>query len=184
MYDQAPVQPRETALEIKARSFSRHPMLHPPCRQHSQDPLAHAAGLVSNTPAPPKAASNHLAGSAPTSRKHPQLHLDHTRKSSCSFRTSGDRSSTTTSCCKTISPRLVRLVYQGNVWRVLTWGPPGFIVLGPDCFFGVPIQDLPEDRDKASWANEALVKAREVFPKWLDAVKATYGEKPHHPSSI
>ena len=58
-------------------------------------------------------------------------------------------------------------------------GSPGFIVLGPDYFFGASVQDLPEDRDKTSWASEALPKAREAFPKWLDAVKATYGEKTH-----
>ena len=60
------------------------------------------------------------------------------------------------------------------------FGNPGFIVLGPDYFFGVPIQDLPANRDKAGWANEALVAAREVFPKWLDTVKATYGERPRY----
>ena len=56
-------------------------------------------------------------------------------------------------------------------------------MLGPDYFFGASIQDLPEDHDKTSWANEALPKAREAFPKWLDAVKATYGEKTHRPFS-
>ena len=56
-------------------------------------------------------------------------------------------------------------------------GAPGFIVLGPDYFFGAPVQDSLSDRDKVAWAHEALVKARVVFPKWLDAVKATYGEE-------
>ncbi|KAF8555051.1 alpha/beta-hydrolase [Imleria badia] len=51
----------------------------------------------------------------------------------------------------------------------------GFIVLGPDYFFGVPIQDMPTDLDKATWVNRARAKALEVFPKWFDAVKATYG---------
>ncbi|KAI9566326.1 Alpha/Beta hydrolase protein [Boletus coccyginus] len=51
----------------------------------------------------------------------------------------------------------------------------GFIVLGPDYFFGVHIQDLPEDLDKFAWAHEMLPKAVEAFPKWFDAVKATYG---------
>ena len=53
----------------------------------------------------------------------------------------------------------------------------GFIVLGPDYFFGVYIQDLPEDRDKFAWAHEVLPPAVEAFPKWFDAVKATYGER-------
>lgn len=50
-------------------------------------------------------------------------------------------------------------------------------MLGPDYFYGVHVQDLPADRDKATWAHEARVKALEVFPKWFDAVKATYGER-------
>lgn len=55
-------------------------------------------------------------------------------------------------------------------------GALGFIVLGPDYFFGVPIQDLPADRDKAAWSVEALEKATKAFPKWFEAVKAKYGE--------
>ena len=76
-----------------------------------------------------------------------------------------------------------RLSSLGNVWRVLTWGWLGFIVLGPDYFFGVPVQDLPEGYDKRAFAQKARTKAVEVFPKWFDAVKAKYGEKTHHPSS-
>lgn len=56
---------------------------------------------------------------------------------------------------------------------VCVWG--GDHVLGPDNFFGTPIQDLPADRDKAAWAHEALTASIEVFPKWLDAVKEKYG---------
>ncbi|KAF8131431.1 dienelactone hydrolase [Boletus edulis] len=51
----------------------------------------------------------------------------------------------------------------------------GFIVLGPDYFFGTYAQDLPEDQDKTAWAYEALSKALEVFPEWFDTVKAKYG---------
>ncbi|KAG9310231.1 dienelactone hydrolase [Chiua virens] len=51
----------------------------------------------------------------------------------------------------------------------------GFVVLGPDYFFGQYIQDLPEDADKPAWAHKKLETAIEVFPKWLDAVKAKYG---------
>jgi hypothetical protein len=70
---------------------------------------------------------------------------------------------------------------SGNVGWVLRWGV-GFLVLGPDYFLGVSALDLPEGRDKAEWVSELLVKAVEVFPKWLDAVKATYGENTHRPS--
>ena len=54
-------------------------------------------------------------------------------------------------------------------------GVPGFIVLGPDYFFGKPMQDLPAGHDKATWADESLATARQTFPKWLDAVKEVYG---------
>ena len=72
-----------------------------------------------------------------------------------------------------------RLSSLGNVWRVLTWGWLGFTVVGPDYFFGVSVQDLPEDYDKLAFAYESLAKAVEAFPKWFDAVKAKYGEKTH-----
>lgn len=55
-------------------------------------------------------------------------------------------------------------------------GNPGFIVLGPDYFFGVPVQNLPPDRDKVAWSLEARAAAVEVFPKWFENVKATYGK--------
>ena len=59
----------------------------------------------------------------------------------------------------------------------------GFIVLGPDYFFGVHVQDLPEGCDKAAWVSEVLPKAVEAFTRWFDAVKATYGEyAPRFPS--
>ena len=57
-------------------------------------------------------------------------------------------------------------------------------MLGPDYFFGVPVHDSLEDRDKVAWANAARAKALEAFPKWFDAVKATYGERTHRPSSL
>ncbi|KAG6380557.1 Alpha/Beta hydrolase protein [Boletus reticuloceps] len=51
----------------------------------------------------------------------------------------------------------------------------GFIVLGPDYFFGTYAQDLPADQDRTAWGREALSKALEVFPKWFEVVKAKYG---------
>ncbi|KAG8219214.1 dienelactone hydrolase family-domain-containing protein [Butyriboletus roseoflavus] len=51
----------------------------------------------------------------------------------------------------------------------------GFIVLGPDYFFGSAVQDLPANSDRNAWIEGARAPASEAFPKWLDAVKATYG---------
>ncbi|KAF8550811.1 hypothetical protein OG21DRAFT_365226 [Imleria badia] len=51
----------------------------------------------------------------------------------------------------------------------------GFTVLGPDYFFGVPVQNLPPDRDKVAWSLEARAAAIEVFPTWFEGVRATYG---------
>jgi len=51
----------------------------------------------------------------------------------------------------------------------------GFIVLGPDYFFGTYYQDLPEDSDRMAWINGALAPAMAAFPKWFDTVKAKYG---------
>ena len=65
--------------------------------------------------------------------------------------------------------------YKPSLMRVET---PGFIVLGPDYFFGVPVQNLPPDRDKVAWSLEALAAAVEVFPKWFEQVRATYGRAP------
>jgi len=55
-------------------------------------------------------------------------------------------------------------------------------VLGPDYFFGVHVQDLPEGRDRGAWVSEVLPKAVAAFPKWFDAVKATYGERACFPT--
>ena len=56
----------------------------------------------------------------------------------------------------------------------------GYIVLGPDYFFGDHIQDhqepdfkLPERRD--AWILQMLKNAQEAMPRWLSAVKETYG---------
>ncbi|KAN0073120.1 hypothetical protein V8E55_012260, partial [Tylopilus felleus] len=51
----------------------------------------------------------------------------------------------------------------------------GFIVLGPDYFLGAPVQNLPAGSDRAAWIVVARKKALEVFPKWIEAVKETYG---------
>ncbi|KAG6834194.1 hypothetical protein H0H93_011287, partial [Arthromyces matolae] len=53
----------------------------------------------------------------------------------------------------------------------------GFLVLGIDYFFGDGIyHHLNEEGfDRASWIENAKKKAPEVFPKWLEAVRETYG---------
>ncbi|KAG9313257.1 dienelactone hydrolase [Chiua virens] len=51
----------------------------------------------------------------------------------------------------------------------------GFLVLGPDYFFGDAIPNHPPDRDRQAWINSARAPAIEVIPKWLDAVKGLYG---------
>jgi dienelactone hydrolase len=84
----------------------------------------------------------------------------------------------------TSGPEKKVLLFLADVWGALFvnnkllqdyFASCGFIVLGPDYFFGVPIQDLPADRDKAAWSVEALEKATKAFPKWFEAVKAKYG---------
>lgn len=49
-------------------------------------------------------------------------------------------------------------------------------MLGPDYFLGAPVQNLPAGSDRAAWIVVARKKALEVFPKWIEAVKETYGE--------
>jgi hypothetical protein len=92
-----------------------------------------------------------------------------------------DPCSSITSCFRTTSPRRAYLLrswcacYKPSLMRMET---PGFIVLGPDYFFGVPVQNLQPDRDKIAWSLEARAAAVEVFPKWFERAKATYGGAP------
>jgi len=76
------------------------------------------------------------------------------------------------------------LLFLSDIWGALFinnkllqdyFASCGFIVLGPDYFFGSPVQDLPADRDMVAWIEEARAPANEAFPKWLDAVKEKYG---------
>ncbi|KAH7916438.1 Alpha/Beta hydrolase protein [Hygrophoropsis aurantiaca] len=52
----------------------------------------------------------------------------------------------------------------------------GFIVLGPDYFFGTSVPNQPPGTDLRSWAAEAYVRAVETFPKWLEGVRERYGQ--------
>ncbi|KAG0697750.1 dienelactone hydrolase [Suillus ampliporus] len=51
----------------------------------------------------------------------------------------------------------------------------GYLVLGPDYFFGDALPKHPPDRDRRAWVEEARKPAIDAFPAWLDDVKAKYG---------
>lgn len=53
----------------------------------------------------------------------------------------------------------------------------GFIVLGPDYFFGDPVQDHSGEAgfDQSAWAAKSKKQADECVPRWLEAVKEKYG---------
>jgi hypothetical protein len=55
----------------------------------------------------------------------------------------------------------------------------GFIVVGPDYFFGDPI-DLhtgKEGWDRQAWMAKSRRAADECVPKWFEAVKEEYGQQ-------
>ena len=52
----------------------------------------------------------------------------------------------------------------------------GFHVLGIDYFFGDPIYIHTEaEFDRPTWVEKSIRQAREVVPKWIDAVLELYG---------
>jgi len=53
----------------------------------------------------------------------------------------------------------------------------GFIVLGPDYFFGDPVQNHngEEGFDRSAWFDKSVKNAAECVPRWLEAVKQIYG---------
>lgn len=54
----------------------------------------------------------------------------------------------------------------------------GFIVLGPDYFFGDSMgfhRGIEPDFDGEAWVQRQRKPAHEVMPKWLEAVKEKYG---------
>ncbi|KAG6840326.1 hypothetical protein C0991_007439 [Blastosporella zonata] len=53
----------------------------------------------------------------------------------------------------------------------------GFLVLGIDYFFGDAIHLHLEEEgfDRVAWITNAREKSHEAFPKWLEAVRSTYG---------
>ena len=181
-----PWDPSEDGSDRKQRqSASSHPHSHAGliCLLLSLVLRARLAGLASNTLAPLKDVSSLLAGSTPTSSNHQQVQrLIHTRKSSCSSPTPTDLCSSSTNCFRTTCiARYVRADrYACCALSLIRDGIAGFIVLGPDYFFGIPVQNLPPDRDKVAWSREAFAAAMNVFPTWFEQVKVAHGATPRH----
>ncbi|KAH7921534.1 alpha/beta-hydrolase [Leucogyrophana mollusca] len=51
----------------------------------------------------------------------------------------------------------------------------GFLVLGPDYFFGDSVPNNVPDDERNAWIAAARAPAIAAFPKWVEAVKARYG---------
>lgn len=51
----------------------------------------------------------------------------------------------------------------------------GYLVLGPDYFFGDAVPNHEPDRDRNAWLMRSRQPAIDAFPAWLDAVKVKYG---------
>jgi hypothetical protein len=53
----------------------------------------------------------------------------------------------------------------------------GFTVLGPDYFFGDPIQNHTNEEgwDRPAWIAKSRKAAEECVPRWFEAVKEKYG---------
>jgi len=51
----------------------------------------------------------------------------------------------------------------------------GYLVLGPDYFFGDAVPNHEPGRDREAWIMGVRKLAIDAFPAWLDAVKSKYG---------
>jgi len=51
----------------------------------------------------------------------------------------------------------------------------GYVVLGPDYFFGDAVTNHTIEPDRQTWIDNARKPAIDAFPAWLDAVKGRYG---------
>ena len=51
----------------------------------------------------------------------------------------------------------------------------GYLVLGPDYFFGDAVPNHEPGRDLEAWIMGSRKPAIDAFPAWLDAVKTKYG---------
>lgn len=58
-----------------------------------------------------------------------------------------------------------------------TFASQGFLVIAIDYFEGDPIQDSRDTPgfDHMAWINKKLPRAKEISPKWVDAVKEKFG---------
>ncbi|KAG2116301.1 Alpha/Beta hydrolase protein [Suillus cothurnatus] len=53
----------------------------------------------------------------------------------------------------------------------------GYVVLGPDYFFGDAVTNHTIEPDRQTWIDNARKPAIDAFPAWLDAVKGRYGRE-------
>ncbi|KAG2033014.1 dienelactone hydrolase [Suillus americanus] len=76
------------------------------------------------------------------------------------------------------------ILYLSDIWGSLFinnqliqdyFASCGYLVLGPDYFFGDAVPNHPPERDLETWLANALKPAVDAFPAWLEAVKAKYG---------
>lgn len=60
----------------------------------------------------------------------------------------------------------------------------GYIVLGIDYFLGERFETLMKQPGfvRETWRNKGVAQAREHTPKWVEAVKQRYGQRPPHHS--
>jgi hypothetical protein len=59
----------------------------------------------------------------------------------------------------------------------------GYIVLGPDYFFGDHMQDHTEPdflEHRDEWFVQKLKRAQEAMPEWFSTVRETYGMASFH----
>ncbi|KAG1736990.1 Alpha/Beta hydrolase protein [Suillus lakei] len=66
-------------------------------------------------------------------------------------------------------------LFVNNKWIQDYFASFGYVVLGPDYYFGDSVPNHPPGRDLQEWVLEARQPAIDAFPAWLDAVKEKYG---------
>jgi dienelactone hydrolase len=76
------------------------------------------------------------------------------------------------------------ILYLSDIWGSLFinnqliqdyFASCGYLVLGPDYFFGDAVPNHPPGRDMQTWLAHATKPAVDAFPTWLESVKAKYG---------
>jgi len=61
------------------------------------------------------------------------------------------------------------------LWNESAKAVLGYIVLGPDYFFGDSVPNHEPGRDLQAWLSGSRKPAIDAFPTWLDTVKTKYG---------